>query len=152
MDVLDLIKQDHAEVKSLFDQFEALGQGNETQRAAVAKKILEALPAHDHSEEKAVYSPTRDRVKDDADRAKVGEAFEEHEAAGKLVKKLKSLSPSDQAFTATMNELIGAVRKHIEDEEGNVHPLVRELFDESEREKMGTQFEEGKKRELASSS
>jgi hemerythrin superfamily protein len=151
MDVLDLIKRDHAEVKSLFDQFQALGQGNEAQRGGVAEKILEQLPAHDHSEEKAVYSPTRERVDDDADRAKVAEAFEEHEAAGKLVKELKSLSPSDKNFTAKMNELIAAVRKHIEDEEGNVHPLVRECFDDAEREKMGKQFEEGKQRELARS-
>jgi len=151
MDVLDLIKRDHAEVKSLFDQFQALGQGNEAQRAGVAKKILEQLPAHDHSEEAAVYSPTRDRVEDKSDRAKVAEAFEEHQAASKLVKELKSLSQSDKKFTATMNELIAAVRKHIEDEEGKVHPLVRECFDDAERERMGKQFEEGKQRELARS-
>lgn len=149
MDVLALIKQDHAEVKKLFDEFEALGQRANSSRGKLAKKIMEQLVAHDQAEERVVYSPTRERVEAGEERTKILEAFEEHAVASEMIEKLEKLDPGDETFVAKMDVLIEAVRHHIKEEEGQVHKIVRSVFDSDELKAKAAKFEEAKKRELA---
>jgi hemerythrin superfamily protein len=148
LNVLTLIKRDHAEVKKLFDEFQGLGERANSSRGKLAKKIMEQLVAHDHAEEQTVYSPTRERVRDFEERTTVLEAFEEHAVASDMIEKLERLDPADETFVAKMDVLIEAVRHHIKEEEGQVHKIVRSVFDAQELEEMGSRFEEAKKREL----
>jgi hemerythrin superfamily protein len=149
LDVLTLIKNDHAEVKALFDEFQGLGVRANSSREKLAKKIMGQLVAHDNAEEQVVYAPTRDRVREAEDRTKVLEAFEEHAVASEMIEKLKKLDPGDETFLAKMDVLIEAVRHHIKEEESHVHKIVRSVFESDELTAMASQFEDAKKRELA---
>lgn len=146
MDVLTLIKQDHADVKKLFAEYERMSDAGSE---GLAKKIMAELEAHDHAEEQTVYSPTEARVNDGKDKATMAEAFKEHAAAAQTIKDLRGLRAGDSAFATKMETLIGAVRKHIEFEEGNVHSIVRDVFDEKELEAKAAQFKDAKEKELS---
>ena len=146
MDILDLIKKDHNDVKALFKEYEAMDPSETVGRENLATKIMDELVKHDEAEEQTLYSVLKERLRETDDRVKVLEGYEEHAMAGNLIKKLKKVPPSDEDFIAKFDVLHEAVEHHIKDEEGKIHKLAREVLERDERDALGNKFEEAKRR------
>lgn len=144
MDILDLIKTDHNEVKALFKEYEGMQASETYGRQNLATKIMDELVKHDEAEEQTLYSTLKERLSDADDRVKVLEGYEEHAMASELIARLRKVPPSDD-FTAKFAVLHEAVEHHIKDEEGKIHKVAREVLDSDERDRLGTAFEEAKK-------
>lgn len=144
-DVLELIRRDHAHVKELLREFDALGVDATVSRAKLGKKIVEELVAHDRAEEATVYGVLRERARERGERIAILQAYAEHEAAEDLVHKLLSTDPKDDDFVAKFAVLRHGVERHIKEEEGRVHPIARSQIPPDELEELGTRFEEAKK-------
>lgn len=152
MDVLAIIKRDHAQVKALFKEFEALSPSAVAARAKLAKKITEELAAHDQAEEATVYGALRERLRgseDREDRIKVLQAFEEHAAADELIHKLRATDPKEDDFIARFAVLRESVEQHIKEEEGHVHKIARATLGPPELEELGSRFQDAKKHVMA---
>lgn len=152
MDVLALIRHDHAQVKALFKEFEALSPSAVAARTKLAKKITEELAAHDEAEEASVYSALRERLQgseEREDRIRVLQAFEEHAAAGELIHKLHSTDPKEDEFPARFAVLRESVEQHIKEEEGHVHRIARATLSPADLEDLGSRFQDAKKHALA---
>lgn len=145
MDILGLIKRDHAEVKAMFKEFDGLSPSAKATRGKLGKKIMEELLAHDRAEEETLYSLLRERVRGAEERIKVLEAFEEHGLASDLIGKLEETDAKDEGFIAKMDVLRESVEHHIKDEEGVVHKIARAVLDKEELNELAPRFEEAKK-------
>lgn len=149
MDILALIKKDHAEVKALFKEFEEMSEGAKASRAKLAKKITEELHAHDQAEEATLYGMIRERAREHEERIKVLEGYEEHAMAADMIGKIDQTDPKDETYVAKMDVLREAVEHHIKEEEGQIHKIARKLLSKEELDELGPRFEAAKQKQMA---
>jgi hemerythrin superfamily protein len=142
-DVITLIEQDHREVERVFGE---LRSGRADRRTLLTELETLLLP-HTQAEEQAVY-PTMERADlESFDRA---EADAEHAEAAHLLERLKTQVDDDASFRLTLTELVEAVQHHVEEEEQQMLPELRQQSDEESLGRLGDRFEQAKKGFLAS--
>jgi hemerythrin superfamily protein len=139
MNALEVLKQDHQKVKILFQDMRQTT--DQTKRKDLFDKIDTELEIHSHIEKTVFYPAIEDHeeLKD-----MVAEAVEEHQEAATLLKELEELGAESHDFGSKLQELIDAVGHHVEEEEGEMFPKVREVFDEDELEQLGQELESAK--------
>jgi hemerythrin superfamily protein len=139
MNALEALKQDHQKVKGLFK--EATGSLDQNKRKELFDKIDTELEIHAHIEETVFYPAleTHEELKD-----LVAEALEEHQEVKIMLEELEELGSESHDFGSKLQELIESVEHHVEDEEGEMFPKVREVFDESQLEQLGQELESAK--------
>jgi hemerythrin superfamily protein len=131
-----LLKKQHEEVKDLFKQYEKAEEDSEKQE--LFEEIANDFAAHGEIEEKIFYpavyvGPLKEKLQ---------EAVEEHLAAKRVVADLLDMEPSDEQFDAKMSVLKELIEHHVEEEEGELFPLVRQNFAREELEALGDQMEQ----------
>lgn len=136
MKATDLLKQQHDEVKALFERIEA------APRSATKRQLFEELAAnlvaHDGIERQLFYPACEEGL---GMTDLLGEALVEHG----LVE--FSLYQADQAqgqddFEYKVTVLKEALEHHIEEEEGELFPKVNRALGKATLEELGTQLEE----------
>jgi hemerythrin superfamily protein len=133
-DVVQLIEQDHRELEGLFDRVLA-GDGD---RRQVLDEIASRLEAHARAEELEVY-PVLTRA-DPGEEEEVEHAHDEHHEAEHLLRMARNLVVSphfEEAFTA----FVDAVKHHVEEEEKEVLPALREAVDARRLDELGAAFD-----------
>ncbi len=134
-DAIVILKDDHKQIKLLFRQFEQADDDATDTKADLAERIIEALAVHTHIENEAMYPETRKllpHLEDD-----VLESYEEHHVADVLCTELRGMTPHDERFDAKMTVLIENVEHHIEEEEDEWFPKVREGLDRKKLQQIG---------------
>jgi len=119
-DVLNLLMDDHRTVLGWFAWYEQAD--DRTVRQKVTDKIFKALRAHMVAEEEIFY-PAAARATGDDELVK--RAIQEHKAARGLMKQIES-SAVDESHAELMRELRAEIEAHIDEEENDLFPLVRE--------------------------
>lgn len=114
--VIDMLKEDHAKVKELFEEFES-AEGQE--QGEIAAKAMTELEVHADLEEKLIYPAIREAIDNNE---MMNEAVEEHHVVHVLIAELKKLKPKDEKFHAKFCVLSELVKHHIEEEEGEMFP------------------------------
>jgi hemerythrin-like domain-containing protein len=140
-DILDTLKREHEEVKSLLADLQ--DAESVTERAELVRKIKAALVPHTKAEEKVVYDAIIATSEDEAQTDGL-EGYLEHEWASKTLERLEAADPSSAEHKAAAKVLRDLVEHHIEEEEANVWRDVRENFDEEDRVRMNAEFEAAK--------
>lgn len=136
MEATKLLKKQHEEVKDLFEQFEAAEKDSEKQE--LFDRIADDFAAHGEIEEKIFYPAVYvGQLKD-----KLQEAVEEHLVAKRVAADLLQMEPSDEQFDAKMKVLKELIEHHVEEEEGELFPLVRQSFAREELDALGEQMEQ----------
>jgi hemerythrin superfamily protein len=131
-DILAQLKQDHKEVKGMFEDFESLGPRAVEQRRKIGTKITGALAMHSEIEKTILYPAFKERAKDHDELEQVLEAFEEHALVDGLVAEIQNLDAKDETYEAKVKTLMDVVLHHVKEEEGEMFPCARELFDKGE--------------------
>jgi hemerythrin-like domain-containing protein len=142
-DAIVLLKEDHKEVRRLFREFESAGENATATKGRIAKKILEELTVHTYIENEVMYPEVRKllpNVEDD-----VLESYEEHHVADVLCMELAAMSPGDERFDAKMSVLMENVKHHMEEEEQEWFPKVREGLGRNQLQEIGAKMAELKK-------
>ena len=136
MEATKLLKQQHDEVKELFKRFESAEEDSERQE--LFDEIADDFAAHCAIEEKIFYPAIYvGKLKE-----KLQEAVEEHLGAKRVAADLLDLEPSDEQFDAKMKVLQELIEHHVEEEEGELFPLVRQNFAREELDALGEQMEQ----------
>lgn len=144
MDALDLLKQDHAKVKKLFDKAES---ADDREQKRIFSQIKAELEIHAQIEENIFY-PAMQRY--DELKELVAESLKEHRGMKTLLQEMVTLSDPED-FEDKLEELIDNVEHHAEDEEeGKMFPKVRELVSANELQKLGAQLQAAKGQRKAS--
>jgi len=135
MNAIQLLKSQHAEVKRLFQQFER-AQDEEDKRS-VFEQIADDLVAHSEIEEKLFYPAVCvDNLQEELE-----EAVEEHLSIKRLIRDLLELNAADESFRTKMKALREQVEHHVEEEEGELFPKIKNNFEASELEILGAEME-----------
>ena len=95
-------------------------------KARLVERIIELLTVHTYIENEVMYPRVRALLPDLED--DVLESYEEHHVADLLVMELVTMKPTDERFDAKTTVLIENVRHHIEEEEQEWFPQVREAL------------------------
>ncbi|MBV9509311.1 MAG: hemerythrin domain-containing protein [Caulobacteraceae bacterium] len=120
-DAIALLEADHREVEALFDKFEEADDG--AGKAEIAARICLALKVHARIEEELFYPPARDKT---GDIDLIDEAIVEHEGAKTLVAQIEAMTPDQPLYDAKVKVLSEQVRHHVEEEESELFPEVRQ--------------------------
>jgi hypothetical protein len=144
-DVIEVLEQDHREVEEMFGELESLrGASTEearSRRKELADRVTIELVRHSVAEEVLVYPEVEKKVsKEEAEHAR-----EEHAEAEETLAKLEKLEPDDPAFDDELATLMGEIRHHIADEEGEMFAHMRQVIDTDDLVKLGTRVEAFKK-------
>jgi hemerythrin superfamily protein len=142
-DAIVVLKADHKEVKALFRQFEKAGDDATKTKGALVKQILELLTVHTYIENEVMYPEVRKLLPDLED--DVLESYEEHHVADLLCAELSVMNPDDERFDAKTTVLIENVTHHIEEEEQEWFPKVREGLGRKQLADLGARMLEMKK-------
>jgi len=116
-DAIKLLKDDHKEVKTWFDQYAELEDDGEKQ--ALADKICLALTVHAQIEEEIYYPATREAIDDDD---LLDEAEVEHASAKQLIAEIQAMKAGDRLFDAKIAVLGEYIDHHVEGEESEMFP------------------------------
>src|SRR3989337_1997870 len=123
-DAIVMLKNDHKEILRAFRDFEKAGDGALKTKGRLVDRIIELLTVHTYIENEVMYPRVRELLPELED--DVLESYEEHHVADVLVLELAAMKPDDERFTAKTTVLIENVRHHMEEEEEEWFPKVRE--------------------------
>jgi hemerythrin superfamily protein len=144
MDAITSLRDDHKRVEKLFKQFEKLADGNaDKAKLDVVNEIIRELSVHAAIEEQVFYPAVRKEVPDVAD--VVLEGLEEHHVVKWTLSELDGMQPTEERFKAKVTVLIESVRHHVEEEEGEMFPKVREALGRKALQEMGETMEAARK-------
>jgi hemerythrin-like domain-containing protein len=137
-DAIVLLKEDHKEILRTFRDFERAGEDAHKEQGRLVDKIIELLTAHTYIENEVMYPRVRRLLPDLED--DVLESYEEHHVADVLVMELAGMDPDDERFRAKTMVLIENVRHHIEEEEQDWFPKVREGLGRKNLQAIGAEL------------
>ena len=143
-DAIVLLKDDHKEIRKVFKDFEDAGENAKATQGRLVDKMLELLTVHTYIENEVMYPRVRELLPDLQD--DVDESYEEHHVADLLVMELASMKPGDDRFDAKTTVLIENVRHHIEEEEQEWFPKVREGLGRKALQDLGANMEMARKK------
>jgi len=145
VNAIDLLKRDHEVVADLFEQVRNVP---ESKHSAIFTKIKAELDVHAHIEETVLYPRLKkDGTKKLADIT--SEGIEEHHQVKMFLKELDGVRRRRDIFEAKLKVLMEDVEHHVDEEEGEMFPLVEDQFSDAALEKLGTALENKKKKFIA---
>jgi hemerythrin-like domain-containing protein len=143
-DAIVLLKDEHKLIKKAFRDFEKAGEKAYAEKGKVVKRIIELLTVHTYIENEVMYPRVREllpEVEDD-----VLESYEEHHVADLLVMELYAMKPQNERFTAKTTVLIENVEHHIDEEEKEWFPKVREGLGRKQLQELGEAMVQARKK------
>ncbi|MGY2701107.1 hemerythrin domain-containing protein [Nocardioides sp. HB32] len=143
-DAIVMLKNDHKEILRAFREFENAGDDAIETKGKLVDRIIELLTVHTYIENEVMYPRVRELVPDLED--DVLESYEEHHVADVLVMELAAMKPDDERFTAKTTVLIESVRHHIEEEEDEWFPQVREALGRKTLQEIGAEMAEAREK------
>ena len=142
MNGIELLKEDHDRVDKLFQKVQATEEGEHLE---LFEKIFEELEVHTHVEETLFYPKLKEEGDDELKKL-TAEGIEEHRQAKMFLRELSELKSEGEKFEAKLKVLMEDIKHHVQEEEGQMFPMVKEQFDEYTLQELGNQMETEKKR------
>ena len=142
MNAIELLTADHEVVDGLFERIE---EEDASEHPAIFAQIKAELEAHAHIEESIFYPA----LQEDGDEALVeltSEALQEHSQMKVFLGELDAVQSDSDKFEPLLTKLIEDVRHHVEEEEGEMFPMVTEQFEDDALETLGLQMQAEKDR------
>ncbi|QYA99981.1 hemerythrin domain-containing protein (plasmid) [Rhodococcus sp. USK10] len=143
-DAIVLLRNDHKEIRKLFRDFRGAGPNARVEKGRIVDAIIEALTVHTYIENEVMYPEVRVFAPDLED--DILESYEEHHVADVLVVELAGMKPEDERFDAKTTVLIENVEHHIDEEEQEWFPKVREELGRKKLQEMGARLLEVKEK------
>ena len=137
MDVLAMLEADHRHVERLLDRLADSEAGPEREELVVS--LSKSLSAHMAFEEKSIYPLLLD-----LDAEMTEEAEIEHGLARNGLDRMSQLTDVP-GFGAALDMVKAGIAHHVEDEEEEAFPLLRDRCDEELRQQLGEQLEQAKR-------
>jgi hemerythrin superfamily protein len=137
-DAIVILKADHKRIKKLFREFQNAGDAAATAKGNIVERILEELTVHTYLENEVMYPEVRKLLPDLED--DVLESYEEHHVADVLCSELFTMDAGDERFDAKTTVLIENVTHHIDEEEQDWFPKVREGLGRKQLQELGARM------------
>lgn len=150
LDAIQLLKKDHQEVLALLEQLCASSSRAAKKRQTLLEKIGSELRAHTRIEEEIFYPAFREAAAKAEQRQLIAEAFEEHRAVEELVlPDLEETEAGGEQFAGRAKVLKEMVEHHAREEEKQMFPQAKKLFDKQQLQELGEQMAQRKEELVA---
>lgn len=143
-DAVDYILEDHVLMREALEQ---LRTADGESRATLVQQVGAMLRAHSHAEEQHVYPALEVVGPEEGEEAQHGS--EEHHEAEALLGRLEACPIDSADFPDLADQFIESVLHHMDEEESQTLPSLRQSVDPGTLQEMGAAFEEQRKSELS---
>jgi len=144
MDVLDLLKADHQQIKHLSARIK--NEPDRNRRFRIFKTLKSDLDLHTAVEE-TIFYPAFQSYPDFKDL--IYTSFKDHSEVKVLSLQIEELTATHELFEEKLESLIDTVEDHFQTEESQLFPKVRRVMSRNEREKLGRLVQSAKQEGLA---
>ena len=141
MNAIELLKEDHDKVDKLFEKFKA---DEDADHRDTFEKIKAELDVHTHIEE-TIFYPKLIADGDEELKKITLEGIEEHRQAKMFLRELASLADESEKFQPKFKVLMEDITHHVQEEEGQMFPMIKEQFDEYTLQMLGDEMDKEKK-------
>lgn len=125
-DAVDLLVDDHKQVKKLFKEYEKLSKKNDIKgKVAVALKICDELTVHTHIEEEIFYPALLEAMDEKDMKDMLDEAVVEHATCKDLIAQIRSSAGTHPLYDAKVKVLNEYIEHHVKEEETEMFPKAR---------------------------
>jgi hemerythrin superfamily protein len=142
MKVTVLLRNDHEQVKSLFDKVKKAGARN--QKKDLFHEIRREFLIHSQMEMEIFYPALAGTASARATEL-ISQAEREHHAVEKLLQEMNLMNGTDTVFDAKMDQLMEEVSRHIDMEEEEIFDEARKNLPEFRLEELGLEMEDRRK-------
>jgi hemerythrin superfamily protein len=144
VDAITLLKSDHKNVSKLFRDYKAARKAGRSDRTKIVGEVIAELSAHAAIEEQVFYPAVRAEVPELED--DVLESLEEHHVLKWTLAELAAIDLTDERYEAKVTVLMEEVRHHVDEEENDWFPKVRDALGRTRLRELGERLEAAKKR------
>ncbi len=142
-DAIVVLKDDHKTLRKLFREFQAASEKSAAARGKIVQRIIAELTVHTYLENEVMYPEVRSLLPDLED--DILESYEEHHVADLLVMELYAMEPDAERYNAKMAVLIENVTHHMDEEEQDWFPQVRQGLGRTTLREIGARMQELRK-------
>ncbi len=128
-DVFSILRNDHRHVEDLLTRLGDSEPGAE--RDSLVRELTDALRLHMRFEEEELYPPLAELDAESAEEADI-----EHRLAREGLDKLAELAAAP-GFGAAVEMLTGGIGHHVQEEEQEIFPKLRDAFDAGRIDRLG---------------
>lgn len=136
MNAIQILEEQHREAEALFAAFELAQELEE--RIRIFNDLADALLAHAKVEEEVFYRAVKVGPLEDI----VHDAYQDHLQVKRLMADLLSgMELEEEEFVSKVLAIKASVESHVNEEETDIFPRVRELFGQDELEALAVEME-----------
>jgi hemerythrin-like domain-containing protein len=139
MDALEILKDDHEQVRYLVNELARTTESQEAEAAKLLAELSNALSLHTRIEEEVLY-PALEPFDETTDLVKEGRNI--HQEVGELIKQISFVSPGKEQFQDRVAELRDKFEQHIDENESRIFPEAEEIFSNNRLRQLGKRMEE----------
>jgi iron-sulfur cluster repair protein YtfE (RIC family) len=134
MDALQLLTKDHDHVKKMLEELDDTTERAIKTREQTFAKLQSELEVHEAIEEEIFYPALKEHSKT---RDIALEGYEEHHVVDTVIAEMGDVPVSDETWTAKFAVMKENLEHHIEEEEQDMFPKARKVFDQQELDQLG---------------
>ena len=134
---ITLLKSDHATVKRLLRELNATTDRAVKERERLVTEIQRELKTHAQIEEEVFYPAFKAKTEGTDAEDMFYEASEEHHLVDIVLPALVHANPKSHEFEAKAKVLQDLIEHHVKEEEQEMFPKARQVFDEDQLRELG---------------
>lgn len=134
MNAIDLLESQHRAVETLFSKIESAKDPRK--KTELFEQLADSLATHAAIEEHQFYPAVKAERTEDI----LLESLEEHLGIKRVLADLLKTDATDETFDAKIKVLKEEVEHHVEEEESDLFPKVKKLFDQETLEALGQEM------------
>lgn len=139
MDGIESLEKDHDRIRSLFSELEGTADPQKLQDSF--DKLGNILTIHAEAEEQVLYPEARNC---EGTSELIDKGHQEHDKGDQMVLAIKSIRSNESEFKEKVRELQEFMLNHLDEEENDLFPKVRQWMSDKKLEELGTQLRETK--------
>jgi hemerythrin-like domain-containing protein len=142
-DAISLLKQDHDKVRGLLSKLETAAQRGGDRAMQLVSQVEQEVKIHSQIEEEIFYPAYRDAAQKKSDKQLFFEAKEEHHVVDLVMPEMDEPGSTEE-FAAKAKVLKELIEHHADEEEKEMFPKAKKLFDRAELRELGERLEQRK--------
>jgi len=133
--ISEAITRDHREIKDYYN--EVVGSSDVAHQTSYGNLLVWELARHSVGEELILY-PAFEQYMGEKGKEMADKDREQHHEVKILLKKFQALTPRDEDYRETLDQLMGPLREHMEEEERDDLPAIEEALKSNLEDQNGS--------------
>ena len=144
MKVTVVIRNEHENLKSMFNKYKKPGIRNGSGRRELFNEIRREIMVHSQMEVEIFY-PALEGTSSTTATNLINNAVADHHSIDRQLQELSSMNPGDRNFETGMDQMMDEVLRHIDKEEEEIFDEARKNLPEYRLEELGLEMEDRRK-------